>query len=225
MALRKMHVMMVAGAAAVALVAGGTAAGAALASSPSGPIDSSGVVHGCYAPQGTKGGYLLELQKAGTGCPKGSTAISWSQKGPQGPTGATGARGATGATGPQGPAGAGLVYTTASGMNGPTVATAGAYSIDVELALDNLSDSSAVLTCDVKGVPTATPQTPVPEFAQSYDVGAGSGLPEGPVNVFTLSGIATLNQKTSLTMLCYDAAGDAVQAQSALWYVAPLQTG
>jgi len=130
-----------------------------------------------------------------------------------------------GTAGPQGPAGAGLVYTTASGMNGPTVATAGAYSIDVELALDNLSDSSAVLTCDVKGVPTATPQTPVPEFAQSYDVGAGSGLPEGPVNVFTLSGIATLNQKTSLTMLCYDAAGDAVQAQSALWYVAPLQTG
>jgi hypothetical protein len=41
--------------------------------------------------------------------------------------------------------------STASGVNGPTVATAGAYSIDVEVGIENLSDSSEMLTCEVRG--------------------------------------------------------------------------
>jgi hypothetical protein len=76
----------------------------------SGPVDSSGVVHGCYAPTAHKGSHTLTLQNADTACPKGTTAVSWNQKGPQGAAG---------------PAGAGLTFTTASGATGPTITTAG----------------------------------------------------------------------------------------------------
>ena len=61
--------------AAVALVAGGTAAGAAIA----GPVASSGVISGCYSNTAVNGSHALVLQDAGTACPKGWTAISWNQ--------------------------------------------------------------------------------------------------------------------------------------------------
>jgi hypothetical protein len=72
--------------AALALVAGGTAAGAAIAS---GPVDSSGVVHGCYTVKAVNGSHVFVLQDAGTSCPSGTTAITWNQQGPQGPAGAS----------------------------------------------------------------------------------------------------------------------------------------
>jgi hypothetical protein len=87
-------------AAALALVAGGTAAGAAIAS---GPVDSSGVVHGCYATNAIKGSHVFELQDAGTSCPRGTTAIMWNQQGPRGPQGPPGLQGVAG---PQGLPGA-----------------------------------------------------------------------------------------------------------------------
>jgi hypothetical protein len=77
-------------AAALALVAGGTAAGAAIAS---GPVDSSGVVHGCYTTNANKGSHFFRLQDAGTNCPRGTTAIMWNQQGPQGPQGSPGPQG------------------------------------------------------------------------------------------------------------------------------------
>jgi hypothetical protein len=86
-------------AAALALVAGGTAAGAAI---ESGPVDSSGVVHGCYTTNAINGSHFFVLQDAGTRCPRRTTAIMWNQQGPQGPQGFPGAQGAAG---PQGPAG------------------------------------------------------------------------------------------------------------------------
>lgn len=123
--------IVITGAAALALAAGGTAAGAAIAA---GPVDSSGVIHGCWTNAAINGTHAFVLQDAGTNCPKGSTAISWNQQGPAGApgTGATVAslasgnancapggasitdgkgdvayacNGAAGATGPQGPAG------------------------------------------------------------------------------------------------------------------------
>jgi hypothetical protein len=69
--------IVVTGAAAVALVAGGTAAGAAVAA---GPV-SGGVTHGCYTTKATSGSHGLNLQNAGTSCPQGTKAISWSQTG------------------------------------------------------------------------------------------------------------------------------------------------
>lgn len=98
-------------AAALALVAGGTAAGAAIAS---GPVDSAGVIHGCITSPDSSGLISLHLVGAGTPCPAGMTAITWNQTGPAGATGpagppgnngAQGPPGATGAPGPTGPAG------------------------------------------------------------------------------------------------------------------------
>jgi hypothetical protein len=71
--------------AALALAAGSTAAYAAIAT----PIDSSGVIHGCYYPA-TGGSHKVVLQDVGTRCPSGTTAIKWNQQGPPGPQGPPG---------------------------------------------------------------------------------------------------------------------------------------
>lgn len=89
----------------LALLTGGTAAGAAIAK---GPVDSSGVIHGCWTNAAINGSHVFVMQDAGTNCPKGTTAISWNQQGatgPAGPAGATGPAGAKGDTGAPGPAG------------------------------------------------------------------------------------------------------------------------
>jgi hypothetical protein len=211
MALLKLHGMMAAGAAAVALTAGGTAAGMAIAA---GPVDSAGVVHGCYAPQGNKGSYQLKLQNAGTNCPKGFTAITWNQKGPQGPAGAPGA------TGPQGPAGPGLVFATASGANGPATATSGTYFIDVQMEPFNNTGAFATLECNVAVTdPTMPPGTPTPVFYGSYQALADTSP------VVTLSGMAPLTAGAPLTVQCTNLnSGQAAPIQAATWYVAPVQT-
>ena len=74
------------GAAALTLAAGGTVAGAAIAS---GPV-SAGVVHACYVTRATSaGGHAIVLQNAGTRCPRGTTALTWNQRGPAGPPGSS----------------------------------------------------------------------------------------------------------------------------------------
>jgi hypothetical protein len=55
-----------------------------------GPIDSKGVIHGCYKTAATSGSHTLVLQNVGTSCPSGYTAIKWNQKGVQGPPGPAG---------------------------------------------------------------------------------------------------------------------------------------
>lgn len=98
--------VIIAGVSALIFMAGASAATAAVISS--GPVDSSGVIHGCWSNAELNGSHVFELQDAATKCPKGTTAISWNQGGPQGPAGQQGPQGATGptgATGPQGPAG------------------------------------------------------------------------------------------------------------------------
>lgn len=82
--------------AALALIAGGTAAGAAIA----GPVDGNGVIHGCYYKPDQSGSSQLVLQDSTTTCAKNTTSITWNQTGPQGPKGETGASGpaGTGAT-------------------------------------------------------------------------------------------------------------------------------
>ena len=105
--------IIITGAAALALVAGGTTAGAAIAA---GPIDGSGVIHGRYYPASKGGSSQVVLQNAGTTCPKNTTAITWNQTGPQGATGPQGPQGPQGQTGPQGPQG----QTGATGPQGQT---------------------------------------------------------------------------------------------------------
>jgi len=99
----------IAGAVTLFLAAGTAVAVAVVA----GPVDSSGVIHGCYGTTNADGTtHNFVLQNAGTTCPPNTTPISWYQSGPPGPTGPAGL---TGATGPSGPAGA----TGPSGPSGP----------------------------------------------------------------------------------------------------------
>lgn len=87
------------GAGATLALIGGSAAAYAVSV---GPIDGSGVIHGCYKTTVTGNSHAVVLQNAGTACPAGYTAIKWNQKGPAGPAGPRGLPGATGATGPAG---------------------------------------------------------------------------------------------------------------------------
>ena len=116
MALTPLRKIIFAGSGALALVAGATAAGAAVAT---GPV-SGGVVNACYKTlAASNGSHGVLLENTGTSCPSGYTHVTWNQKGQTGATGPQGPTGATGATGPQGPAGA----TGATGPQGPTGAT------------------------------------------------------------------------------------------------------
>ncbi|TVZ01917.1 hypothetical protein EAS64_31250 [Trebonia kvetii] len=109
----RLRMLLIGTGSAVVLVAGGGIAYAAGVAS--GPVDSSGAFHGCYTNQAVNGSHAVVLQDAGTTCPKGTTAISWSMTGPAGPAGPAGDTGAVGAAGGAGPAGA----TGATGATGP----------------------------------------------------------------------------------------------------------
>lgn len=76
--------LVIAGAAMLALGAGTGIATAAMRTSPS-PVDSSGMVHGCWTNRAVNGSHVFVLQDVGTRCPKGTTAISWNEKGRTGP--------------------------------------------------------------------------------------------------------------------------------------------
>jgi hypothetical protein len=177
-----MHVrrIVITGAAALALVAGGTAAGAAIAGSP---VSSSGMIDGCYTNAELNGSHVFVLQDQGTSCPKGTTAISWNQTGPAGATGATGATGAAGPAGPAGP----------QGPAGP--AGAGVSSLDslTGLPCDNGFGTTQVVYAEGGGVsltcntPTLTPQPPGHTSAATAvdltEVSPGSSQTETGVNV------------------------------------------
>jgi hypothetical protein len=86
----------------VTLLAAGTTAGAVIMG---GPVDGSGMIHGCWTNAAVHGSHIFVLQDAGTSCPNGTTAIAWNQAGPAGPAGPPGPAGPKGDTGPQGPPG------------------------------------------------------------------------------------------------------------------------
>jgi hypothetical protein len=67
------------------LVGGGGIAFATVAAS--GPIDGSGVIHGCYTNAAINGSHVIVLQNAGTNCPSGTTAITWGSQGTNGTNG------------------------------------------------------------------------------------------------------------------------------------------
>lgn len=122
----KNRMVIIAGATALVLAAGGGAAYAASASIP----DSSGVIHGCFKP--TSNGSVsplgvIDTTLPGGMCPKGQRALSWNQTGPQGPAGPVGPTGATGLTGPEGPLGP----TGATGPAGPSTARPGGLNVTV----------------------------------------------------------------------------------------------
>jgi hypothetical protein len=119
--------VIIAGATALALAAGASVATAAAMSNN--PVDSSGVIHGCWTNAELNGSHAFVLQDAGASCPKGTTAISWNMQGPEGPAGPTGPAGATGAAGATGPAGLAGAATAGPGGLNVTVVTDGDSSI------------------------------------------------------------------------------------------------
>lgn len=136
----KMKRIVIAAASALAVVAGGTAAGAAVLA---GPIDGTGVIHGCYYQATASGSHRVVLQNAGRKCPSGSTAISWNQvgrtgrQGPPGPPGPPGSPGQRGQQGPPGPGGL-LPSQLMFGVGAPDVLSAAQYGFNgpAEVAFD-----------------------------------------------------------------------------------------
>jgi hypothetical protein len=73
-------------------------------------------------------GVLFRVGASVPSCPKGASAVSWSQTGPQGQPGPQGATGATGAQGPAGPQGASGPVTATTVELGPITVTAGTFN-------------------------------------------------------------------------------------------------
>ena len=104
--MKRSAIIAISAASGLALLAGGTAAGAAIA----GPVGGDGTIHGCYDVGGN-----VKVVDASAACPKGYTALNWGQAGPTGPAGAAGPAGAPGPAGPAGATG----DTGAAGPAGP----------------------------------------------------------------------------------------------------------
>lgn len=125
----KMKKIVIAAASALAVVVGGTAAGAAVLA---GPIDGAEVIHACYYPATASGSHRVVLQNAGRKCPSGSTAISWNQvgrTGRQGPPGQPGQQGQQGHPGRPGPGGL-LPSQLVFGVGAPDVLSAAHYGFN-----------------------------------------------------------------------------------------------
>ena len=101
--------ILISAAAGLALVAAGTAAGAAI----TGPIDGNKVIYGCFTTKAINGSHALVLQDVGTTCPSGTTAINWNEQGSQGPAGPAGP---TGPAGPKGDPGANGTSVTSQSL-------------------------------------------------------------------------------------------------------------
>lgn len=191
--LSKRTVLITVGAASVLLIGGG-AAGAVVAAS--GPVDASGVIHGCYTTESLNGSHVFVLQNAGTTCPKGTTAVSWNGQGatgpagPAGPTGATGATGAIGAPGPTGSAGAnGNTVLNGTGAPASTVGNDGDFYIDT--------------AADVLYGPKASGSWPATGTSLVGNPGAtgpaGPAGPQGPAGAAGISSVTDLNGATCTT--------------------------
>jgi hypothetical protein len=140
--MRARSVLLVIGAA-IALVVGGGAAYAALSG---GPVDSSGVIHGCFTNEAVHGSHVLVLQDAGTSCPRGTTAVSWNEAGSTGTTG-------VGASGPAG-------SVSLSALQG-SPCTVGSHSSTLQVSV-NPTTGVVSMTC------------PVPSYTISVAVSGGT---------------------------------------------------
>jgi Collagen triple helix repeat (20 copies) len=132
----------------VVLAGGTTAAVAAVVASPV----SGTTIYGCYTNAAVNGSHALVLQDAGTSCPRGTTAISWSQSGGAGATGPAGPSGAPGATGPAGPSGPPGV----AGATGPAGATGATGPAGVAGPSGPAGPAGPTVTVTATPTPTST---------------------------------------------------------------------
>lgn len=168
--------IIIAAGAGLGLLAAGTAAGAAVGAAIAASPISKGIVHGCYTSRATRGSHTVVLQNVGTRCSRGTTAISWNQKGQRGATGATGARGATGAQGPAGPAG-----PSTAGPNGLDVRVIPQTSTNVFEAVAICPASHPYVLGGGGFVEDAPFATSVPDTQTTAPLSDGSGWEFVPV--------------------------------------------
>jgi hypothetical protein len=174
---QRLRTIMIATGATIALIGSGTAYAAV-----AGPIDSSGVIHGCYTTKTSGGSHPVVLQDVGTACPSGDTTIKWNQKGPTGPQGPQGPQGPTGPQGPPGPkgdpgpSGISQAYTYLRIPSGPLEIPpagasaqsmgslnlpAGSYLAEATLTVSNTAnffgqDNHRFITCQLTGAPESS---------------------------------------------------------------------
>ncbi len=118
-----------------------------------GLVSSSGAIKGCVS----KRGGALRVVKPSKKCPKGTSTLAFSQKGPQGLQGSTGATGATGAAGAAGARGLeGISGQTrwgnvliAEGGGDKVVATVGPFTLTAHCSVTG--EGSYLLTTSTTG--------------------------------------------------------------------------
>lgn len=162
------------GAAVLILAMGSGVAAAAVISG--GPVDSSGVIHGCWLNRAFRGSHVFVMQDAGTSCPRGTTAVSWNVQGPAGPAGATGPTGATGATGPTGPAGPSTLGPAGLDVTVVQAGTSGVGTAVAKCPADHpyaISGGGSVFNAPVNFVGTPAP------MAASFPVSTDTANPGG----------------------------------------------
>jgi len=170
--MRRLHATLLAAGGALALLAGGTAAGAAVAA---GPVDTSGAIHGCWTNAALNGSHVFVLQDAGTNCPKGTTAISWSQQGPAGPPGAQGPQGPVGVQGPKGD----------TGPAGPTGQDGSGATVATEPSGTNCANGGAKITDGSGNTAYACTGLQGPAGPQGPTGDTGDAGPQGPAGPST----------------------------------------
>lgn len=162
-------------------------------------------VQGAQGPQGPQG----PVGPQGVPGPTGSQGA----QGPQGP------QGPAGPVGPQGPAGAGSLYTTATGLTGPTLQTNGAYSVVVDALLSSNSIAQVTGTCAV----SISQSSPIGNFfsaSQTVSVPGNQGL------LYSLSAIIPPGYAgLAPTVGCnFGSASQPPTLYSANWWVTPIAT-
>jgi Collagen triple helix repeat (20 copies) len=180
--------IIIAGATTLVLAAGSSIASAAVMSSAS-PVDSSGVIHGCWTNSAIKGSHVFVLQDVGSSCPNGTTAISWDEQGPagatgpSGPAGPTGPAGPSGSAGPSGPAGA----TGPAGPAGPAGPTGPAGVVGEVYEQNSVSFPVGLTPPGIESVSVTCPQGYVATgggFGLSGPQGIGGNATEKWIPVF-----------------------------------------
>jgi hypothetical protein len=167
------------------LVGGGGVAFATVAAS--GPVDGSGVIHGCYSNAAINGSHVLVLQDAGTNCPRGTTPVAWNEQGPAGISVGVSSTSATQVS-MVSPA-----NTFVQVMSSPPVAQAGDYYVSASIL--GVVDSGDVLECFVKD--SADALWP-----------AAAGVSQSNYQSLPVVGDVYLSAGESAIISCASAAGD-----------------
>lgn len=198
--MKRSTLILISAGAALALVTVGTAAGAAIA----GPVDGSGVIHGCY----DSGGNVRIIDTSAPSCPKGWTSLNWSQQGP---------------AGAMGPAGPGYVFTTTSGI-APPLTQDGTYYVDAVAVLSNPSPTTPLIgSCSTFGGSDNKVGVHSSPVAGAFALG-GIEQSDSVSGIVTVTGGASSTVPLQLQLGCLDTAGNPVTPFAVTWWVSPVST-